>query len=107
MLDRDAGEIAPGDQSSAGCHMPDPAKFAYTFDKTSEIIESFLTKVGFTRFGLYAQDYGGRLGFRIVTRRPGWLEWLIPGGPCVRAPSRNRVMYRSEGRPSNSLLWAM
>ena len=54
--------------------MPDPAKFSYTFDKISEIIVSFLTKVGFTRFGVYAQDYGGPVGFRIVTRRPDWLE---------------------------------
>ena len=57
--------------------MPDPAKFAYTFDRTSEIIESFLRKIGFNRFGLYVQDYGGPVGFRIVTRRPDWLEWLI------------------------------
>jgi len=41
------------------------------------MIEEFLGKVGFTRFGLYAQDYGGPVGFRIVTRRPDWLEWLI------------------------------
>ena len=33
--------------------------------------------MGFTRFGLYVQDYGGPVGFRIVTRRPEWLEWLI------------------------------
>jgi pimeloyl-ACP methyl ester carboxylesterase len=51
--------------------------FPYTFDKTSEIIESFLKQVGFTRFGLYIQDYGGPVGFRIVTRHPDWLEWLI------------------------------
>jgi hypothetical protein len=23
------------------------------------------------------QDYGGPVGFRIVTRHPDWLEWLI------------------------------
>ena len=28
-------------------------------------------KWGSTRFGLYMQDYGGPVGFRIVTRRPG------------------------------------
>ena len=37
--------------------MPDPAKFAYTFDRTSEIIESFLRKIGFYRFCLYVQEY--------------------------------------------------
>src|SRR5215831_10209774 len=69
--------IAPDYPGFGNSDMPDPAKFAYTFDKTSEIIEEFLGKVGFTRFGLYAQDYGGPVGFRIVTRRPDWLEWLI------------------------------
>ena len=69
--------IAPDYPGFGNSDMPDPAKFAYTFDRTSEIIESFLEKTGFTRFGLYAQDYGGPVGFRIVIRRPDWLEWLI------------------------------
>ena len=69
--------IAPDYPGFGNSDMPDPTKFAYTFDKTSEIIEAFLRNVGFTRFGLYAQDYGGPVGFRIVTRRPDWLEWLI------------------------------
>src|SRR6476469_3697547 len=62
--------IAPDYPGFGNSDMPDPVKFAYTFDKTSEIIESFLRKVGFTRFGLYVQDYGGPVGFRIVGRHP-------------------------------------
>src|SRR5262245_55916729 len=69
--------IAPDYPGFGNSDMPDPAKFAYTFDRTSQIIESFLGEAGFTRFGLYVQDYGGPVGFRIVTRRPDWLEWLI------------------------------
>jgi pimeloyl-ACP methyl ester carboxylesterase len=69
--------IAPDYPGFGNSDMPDPATFSYTFDRTSEIIESFLEKVGFTRFGLYVQDYGGPVGFRIVTRQPEWLEWLI------------------------------
>jgi pimeloyl-ACP methyl ester carboxylesterase len=69
--------IAPDYPGFGNSDMPDPKTFPYSFDKTSEIIESFLKKVGFTRFGLYVQDYGGPVGFRIVTRRPDWLEWLI------------------------------
>jgi pimeloyl-ACP methyl ester carboxylesterase len=69
--------IAPDYPGFGNSDMPDPASFSYTFERTSEIIESFLEKVGFTRFGLYVQDYGGPVGFRIVTRRPEWLEWLI------------------------------
>ena len=43
--------IAPDYPGFGNSDMPDPAKFAYTFDKTSEIIEAFLKKIGFTRFG--------------------------------------------------------
>lgn len=57
--------------------MPEPEKFPYTFDKTSEVVETFLRKKNFTRFGLYVQDYGGPVGFRILSRKPDWLEWLI------------------------------
>jgi pimeloyl-ACP methyl ester carboxylesterase len=69
--------IAPDYPGFGNSDMPDPATFAYSFDRTSEIVEAFLEKVGFTRFGLYVQDYGGPVGFRIVVRRPQWLEWLI------------------------------
>jgi len=69
--------IAPDYPGFGNSAMPDPATFGYTFDRISSVIESFLAKVGFTRFGLYVQDYGGPVGFRIVTRRPEWLEWLI------------------------------
>jgi pimeloyl-ACP methyl ester carboxylesterase len=57
--------------------MPDPAKYPYTFDKTSEVVEAFLKKKDFTRFGIFMQDYGGPVGFRILSRNPDWLEWLI------------------------------
>ena len=69
--------VAPDYPGFGNSDMPDPSAFAYTFDKTSEIIEAFLKKVGFMRFGLYVQDYGGPVGFRIVGRNPSWLEWLI------------------------------
>jgi pimeloyl-ACP methyl ester carboxylesterase len=69
--------IAPDYPGFGNSAMPDPAKFTYTFERISAMMESFLAKVGFTRFGLYVQDYGGPVGFRIVTRRPEWLEWLI------------------------------
>jgi pimeloyl-ACP methyl ester carboxylesterase len=69
--------IAPDYPGFGNSAMPDPARFGYTFDRIAAVVESFLAKVGFTRFGLYVQDYGGPVGFRIVTRRPEWLEWLI------------------------------
>jgi pimeloyl-ACP methyl ester carboxylesterase len=69
--------LAPDYPGFGDSESPDPGKFSYTFDKLAEVIEHFLEQKGFHRFGLYVQDYGGPVGFRIVTRKPERLEWLI------------------------------
>ena len=69
--------IAPDYPGFGNSDMPDPATFAYTFDRLSEIIEAFLKDRGFDHYGLFVQDYGGPVGFRIVTRHPEALDWLI------------------------------
>jgi pimeloyl-ACP methyl ester carboxylesterase len=69
--------ISPDYPGFGNSQMPDPKQFTYTFDKTAEIVTAFLMKVGFTRFGLYVQDYGGPVGFRVLAKHPEWLEWLI------------------------------
>jgi pimeloyl-ACP methyl ester carboxylesterase len=69
--------IAPDYPGFGDSEMPDPAKYTYSFDKMSELVESFLKQKGFDHFGLYVQDYGGPVGFRIATRHPDWLDWLI------------------------------
>jgi pimeloyl-ACP methyl ester carboxylesterase len=69
--------ISPDYPGFGGSDAPDPAKFPYTFDKLAEVIERFLEQKGFDHFGLYAQDYGGPVGFRIVSRKPGALDWLM------------------------------
>lgn len=69
--------IAPDYPGFGLSDMPDPATYDYTFDGISEIVEHFLKLKGFDHFGLYAQDYGGPIGFRIVGRNPKALDWLI------------------------------
>jgi len=69
--------IAPDYPGFGNSDMPDPANFAYTFDRLAEITAKFLTQKGFDRYGLFVQDYGGPVGFRIVTPNPDALEWLI------------------------------
>jgi pimeloyl-ACP methyl ester carboxylesterase len=69
--------IAPDYPGFGNSDMPDPLKFAYTFDRLAEVTEKFLKQKGFDRYGLFVQDYGGPVGFRIVTRNPNALEWLI------------------------------
>jgi pimeloyl-ACP methyl ester carboxylesterase len=69
--------IAPDYPGFGNSDMPDPATFPYTFDKLSEVIEAFLKDRGFDHYGLFVQDYGGPVGFRIVPRHPEALDWLI------------------------------
>jgi pimeloyl-ACP methyl ester carboxylesterase len=69
--------IAPDYPGFGNSDMPDPDGFSYTFDKLSEIVQTFLRQKGFEHFGLFVQDYGGPVGFRVAIRNPEWLEWLI------------------------------
>ncbi len=69
--------IAPDYPGFGNSDLPNPDESNYTFDRLSEIMEDFLKAIGFKHFGLYMQDYGGPVGFRIITRHPEWLEWLI------------------------------
>jgi len=69
--------VAPDYPGFGNSDMPDPRNYSYNFQSTSKVVEELLKKVGFNRFGLYMQDYGGPVGFRILSRHPDWLEWLI------------------------------
>jgi pimeloyl-ACP methyl ester carboxylesterase len=69
--------IAPDYPGFGLSDTPDPATFAYTFDRIASVIERFLALKGFHRYGLFVQDYGGPVGFRLVGNRPDALEWLI------------------------------
>jgi pimeloyl-ACP methyl ester carboxylesterase len=69
--------VAPDYPGFGNSDLPNPDEFNYTFDRLSQVVQDFLKAIGFTHFGLYMQDYGGPVGFRIITRRPEWLEWLI------------------------------
>lgn len=69
--------VAPDYPGFGNTDMPDPATFPYTFDRLSEVIEGWLRAIGFDHFGLFMQDYGGPVGFRILTRHPEWMQWLV------------------------------
>jgi len=68
--------ISPDYPGFGNSDAPDPKSFSYTFDKLAEITGKFLQQKGFRRFGMFVQDYGGPVGFRIVTKSPEVLEWL-------------------------------
>lgn len=69
--------IAPDYQGFGNSDIPDPNTYHYFFDGISETMEKFLAAKGFDHYGLFVQDYGGPVGFRIVARHPEALDWLI------------------------------
>ena len=69
--------IAPDYPGFGLSDIPDPATFPYTFDRIAAVVERFLALKGFHRYGLFVQDYGGPVGFRLTTNNPDALEWLI------------------------------
>jgi len=69
--------ISPDYLGFGNSDMPDPAQFAYTFDRLAELTQHFLQQKEFHRYGMFVQDYGGPVGFRIAARHPEALEWLI------------------------------
>ncbi len=69
--------IAPDYPGFGESDIPDPASYAYSFDGISTVVEHFLQAKGFDHYGLFVQDYGGPVGFRIVGRNPQALDWLV------------------------------
>jgi len=69
--------IAPDYPGFGLSDTPDPATFSYTFDRIAHVIKRFLALKGFNQYGLFVQDYGGPVGFRIIESEPDALEWLI------------------------------
>jgi pimeloyl-ACP methyl ester carboxylesterase len=69
--------LAPDYPGFGNSDSPDPKQYAYTFDNLAAVTESFLKAKGFDHYGLYVQDYGGPVGFRIVGRDRKKLDWLV------------------------------
>ena len=56
---------------------PSTQAFPYTFDHLADIIEKFTDRLGLDRYALYMQDFGGPVGFRVASRRPERVSFLI------------------------------
>jgi len=69
--------VAPDYPGFGHSDWPDPKQFAYTFDHYAEIMNHFTETLGFSRYTLYMQDYGGPVGFRMALVHPDRIEALI------------------------------
>jgi pimeloyl-ACP methyl ester carboxylesterase len=92
--------IAPDYQGFGDSERPDPATYHYSFDAISVTVEKFLAAKGFDHYGLFVQDYGGPVGFRIVGRNPKALDWLV-----IQNSNANEVGFTPAWDGFRKALW--
>lgn len=56
---------------------PSPAAFDYSFDHLANVMEQFIDHIGLKSITFYMQDYGGPIGFRIISKRPELVASLL------------------------------
>jgi pimeloyl-ACP methyl ester carboxylesterase len=54
-----------------------PSSYAYTFDNLAKTIDRLLEQLKRNKYALYLHDYGGPVGFRIMSAHPDRLRALI------------------------------
>ena len=69
--------VAPDYPGFGYSSSPSVTEFEYTFDHLADVMEHFTDAIGLGRFALYAQDFGGPVGFRLAARRPDSVSALI------------------------------
>jgi len=69
--------LAPDYPGFGRSEAPSPRAFRYTFDHLAEVVDHFLEGQGADRYGLYLQDYGGPVGFRLALAHPERVRALI------------------------------
>jgi pimeloyl-ACP methyl ester carboxylesterase len=56
---------------------PSRARFAYTFDSLTRIIDAFTETIGLERYAIYVFDYGAPVGFRLAVRHPERITAIV------------------------------
>lgn len=69
--------IAPDYPGFGYSDAPSHEAFTYTFDRLADVVEAFTDKLGLRRYALYMQDFGGPVGFRLATRHPERISFLV------------------------------
>jgi pimeloyl-ACP methyl ester carboxylesterase len=69
--------IAPDYVGFGYSDAPAADEFTYSFDNLTAHVTGLIDYLGLRSYLLYMQDYGGPVGFRIFTERPGQIAGLI------------------------------
>jgi pimeloyl-ACP methyl ester carboxylesterase len=76
-LSADYHVFAPDYPGFGNSDAPDRSRFRYTFDGLGEVIGKFVDKVGIGQYVLYATDFGGLVGYRVMLKSPGRMKALV------------------------------
>jgi pimeloyl-ACP methyl ester carboxylesterase len=77
LLADDFHLIAPDLPGFGQTDMPAVDEFDYTFDHLADVIDKFVDQLGLGAFGIYVQDYGSPVGFRLALKRPDQVRAII------------------------------
>src|SRR5689334_16334623 len=69
--------IAPDYPGFGYSSTPSPEEFEYSFDHLTDVMADFVDGIELDRYAIYAQDFGGPVGFRLAARRPPSVSALI------------------------------
>lgn len=69
--------IAPDYLGFGQSDAPAADKFHYTFDALTAHVAGLIDQLGLKSYVLYMQDYGGPVGFRLLTQRPRQVKGLV------------------------------
>ncbi|MGG6898239.1 MULTISPECIES: alpha/beta fold hydrolase [Rhizobium] len=80
LIDRLADQfhlIAPDYPGFGYSSAPSRDEFSYTFDHLADVMEKFTDRIGLGKYAIYMQDFGGPVGYRLATRHPEKVSFLI------------------------------
>jgi pimeloyl-ACP methyl ester carboxylesterase len=69
--------FAPDYPGFGNSDIPDRSHALYTFDALGETIGKFVDKVGIGQYVLYATDFGGLVGYRVMLQTPHRMKALV------------------------------
>ncbi|WP_233838515.1 alpha/beta fold hydrolase [Paraburkholderia sp. ZP32-5] len=69
--------FAPDYPGFGNSDMPDRSHGLYTFDALGDTIGKFVDKVGIGQYVLYATDFGGLVGYRVMLKTPHRMKALV------------------------------
>src|SRR6201994_25624 len=69
--------IAPDHLGFGLSDAPTVDEFDYTFDALTDLTAALLAQLGLARYGLYVQDYGAPIGWRLALRSPSAITAII------------------------------